>query len=86
MTKAEQLKSGLQALGPNFSAEICTICDGAGQYVQTYTAGCGMGYYRSMGRCDWCAGKGLLQGDVAAPDSVVNQVMTAGSEKNEQTN
>lgn len=38
---------------------LCGICNGKGQYEQTYTAGCGMGSFRSVGRCDHCEGTGL---------------------------
>lgn len=37
--------------------EKCSWCNGTGQYEQTYTAGCGMGYFRSLGPCERC-GKG----------------------------
>ena len=32
----------------------CGVCEGEGQYIQTYTVGCGGGDYRSMGTCEWC--------------------------------
>lgn len=32
----------------------CPMCDGAGQYEQTYNAGCGMGYFKSLGPCAMC--------------------------------
>ena len=32
----------------------CGHCAATGEYEQMYTAGCGGGYYRSMGRCDYC--------------------------------
>lgn len=34
--------------------EKCPICKGFGHYNQTYNAGCGMGFYRSSGPCDYC--------------------------------
>lgn len=37
--------------------EKCSWCDGTGQYEQMYTAGCGGGYFRSIGPCEQC-GKG----------------------------
>ncbi len=73
------LKTGLAALGPNFSARICYFCDGQGSYEQTYTAGCGGGYFRMRGRCDHCEGVGLMQGRERAPASVVNQVQLAAA-------
>lgn len=38
--------------------EVCPVCNGAGEYEQTYTAGCGGGYYRSLGPCECCTEKG----------------------------
>ncbi|MCW3783563.1 hypothetical protein [Defluviimonas salinarum] len=66
----------------------CGACDGAGEYPQRYTAGCGMGYYTSMGRCDVCRdpddgsnwkGVGLLYRDTGkpVPKSVVIQIENA---------
>lgn len=75
---AEALRRGLAAFGANFVAEICGLCDGEGSYLQTYTAGCGMGTYRMTGRCDCCAGTGLMQGRHGAPRSVLNQVLVRG--------
>lgn len=80
---AAKLKAGLAALGDDFVAHICGWCNGEGSYEQTYTAGCGGGYYRSYGGCDWCKGAGLvIKGahfpEAAAPESVVNQVVNAG--------
>lgn len=37
----------------------CTMCGGEGEYEQTYTAGCGGGYFQMKGTCDWCAGAGI---------------------------
>lgn len=37
----------------------CEMCAGNGEYEQTYTAGCGGGYFRMKGRCDYCAGTGI---------------------------
>jgi hypothetical protein len=36
----------------------CGWCNGRGEYEQTYTAGCGGGYYRSLGPCDHCRQEG----------------------------
>jgi len=38
----------------------CTVCKGKGETEQVYTAGCGMGSYKSMGPCSWCNGIGLV--------------------------
>lgn len=77
MSKA-QLEAGLAKLGPDFNAQLCVVCKGDGRYEQTYTIGCGMGTCRSMGKCDYCNGKGLMQGNKPAPESVRNQVLQAG--------
>lgn len=77
MAEAATLKRGLEKLGPGFRAEVCYFCSGEGAYEQTYTIGCGAGYYRSLGRCDHCEGEGLVIGNRAAPRSVIAQVMTA---------
>ncbi len=74
-----QLRRGLEKLGPQFGAAVCGMCAGRGQYEQTYTAGCGGGYYRSMGDCDECKGYGLVVGRKDAPRSVYDQVMRAGA-------
>ena len=39
--------------------ETCRMCDGEGEYKQTYTAGCGGGYFSMMGPCAWCSGAGI---------------------------
>jgi DnaJ-class molecular chaperone len=54
---------------------VCKVCNGDGQYEQTYNAGCGFGLYRSMGRCDFCRGQGYvyLNGE-PIPISVTNQI------------
>jgi DnaJ-class molecular chaperone len=80
MPTNKTLSDGLRALGKNFNADICSVCEGVGQLEQTYTAGCGMGSYRSMGKCDWCNGTGLIQNDAPAPLSVLNQVMQAAKD------
>ena len=80
---AAQLVRGLECLPANFIAAVCDICKGHGEYKQTYTAGCGMGSYRSTGGCDYCDGTGLLQGSKPAPDSVRNQVIEAAINKAE---
>lgn len=73
---AAELKRGLEQL-PDFAAAICFACDGKGQYRQTFTAGCGRGYYKTMSGCDYCDGTGLLQGSKPAPASVREQVLVA---------
>lgn len=75
---AEGLKRGLACLPPDFAARICGVCDGRGEYRQIYTAGCGGGYFKSMGACDYCDGTGLMQGRAPAPASVREQVLNAG--------
>lgn len=64
---------------------VCPVCDGKGETTQTYTAGCGQGYYKSKGPCELC-GKGehykgsgyvyraSLEG---VPKSVVEQIERA---------
>lgn len=74
---AIELKGGIAKLPTGFAASVCEICDGRGEYKQTYTHGCGRGYYSSMGSCDYCDGTGLLQGSRPAPDSVREQVLNA---------
>lgn len=64
--------------------EPCWACDGAGEREQSYTAGCGMGYYRTTGPCDHCRPRGSRhyngQGYVyketgtPVPDSVLIQM------------
>lgn len=75
---AEALKRGLAALPHNFVAELCDVCKGRGEYEQTFTNGCGMGYSRMRSGCDYCDGTGMLQGGKAAPASVREQVLNAG--------
>jgi hypothetical protein len=54
----------------------CSWCDGAGQYRQTYTVGCGGGSYRTMGSCDNCDGIGLVYFDGGpVPPSVIDQIL-----------
>lgn len=74
---ADELKRGLERLPYNFVARVCPSCEGEGRRDQTYTAGCGGGYFSMKGGCDWCDGTGLLQGTKAAPASVRNQVLCA---------
>lgn len=38
---------------PEF-VEVCPCCNKSGETEQTFNAGCGMGYYRSMGSCPMC--------------------------------
>ncbi|TIU88831.1 MAG: hypothetical protein E5W06_00240 [Mesorhizobium sp.] len=75
---AAELRAGLRQMQAGFLAELCGLCSGEGQYEQMYTAGCGGGYFRSMGGCDYCNGTGLRQGAGPAPISVVEQVTNAG--------
>jgi DnaJ-class molecular chaperone len=77
VSQADELAAGLKALGPDYNAVLCEVCKGMGRYEQTYTAGCGMGSYQTMGPCTWCNKTGLTQGKNAASDSVVNQVLQA---------
>lgn len=79
----EDLERGLAVL-PGFLAEICYTCGGTGMYEQTYTAGCGMGYYRSMGRCERCKGILLLQDGKPASRSVINQILVAAKDSNKK--
>lgn len=79
---AAALKRGLARMVAGFTAEICGLCDGTGQYRQMYCDGPN-GYYRAMGGCDWCDGTGLRQGKGAAPASVRAQVLNASSDKPE---
>lgn len=74
---ARQLQAGLAKLPYNFVAEICDTCKGRGEYEQTFTAGCGGGYYHSHSGCDYCDGTGLLQNHKPAPASVRAQVLNA---------
>jgi hypothetical protein len=68
---------------------VCGFCEGTGEYKQMYTAGCGGGYYHSMGPCDNCQQEGkssyhngagyVYKGDTrvrykGVPDSVLNQI------------
>lgn len=39
--------------------ETCPFCAGEGRYKQTYTAGCGQGYFTMNGPCDYCAETGI---------------------------
>ena len=63
--------------------EICPACNGAGEYEQTYNAGCGGGLYKSIGPCDYCAhpkrfmtGLGYrMKNRSVVPDSVINQIV-----------
>lgn len=68
---------------------VCGVCEGKGEYKQMYTAGCGGGYYHSMGPCDTCQQEGqagymngvgyIYKNDLryshkGVPDSVLNQI------------
>lgn len=72
------LRAGLLVLGDNFIGEICWACKGKTRRDQTYTAGCGGGYYTSSGDCEYCDKTGLMQHSKAAPQSVARQVILAG--------
>jgi hypothetical protein len=76
---AAELKRGLECLPVDFLASLCWSCGGEGRREQTFTAGCGGGYFRSNSGCGYCDGTGLLQGEKPAPDSVRNQVLIAGA-------
>jgi DnaJ-class molecular chaperone len=39
--------------------ETCGMCGGEGHYDQTYTAGCGGGYFTTKGPCDYCGETGI---------------------------
>ena len=80
---AAALQRGLAVLGEEYAARLCFACSGRGQYNQTYTAGCGGGYFQSMGPCAYCGEIGLRYGDetyATAPASVIEQVLNAGAE------
>lgn len=76
---AAALSAGLACLPSGFSAVLCEVCNGHGQYEQTYTAGCGGGYFRMKGACNCCEETGLLQNGRPAPISVIHQVLNAGT-------
>lgn len=53
----------------------CWSCGGDGEYLQTYTAGCGGGYFSMKGTCGYCNGTGILTKDrKPVPTSVINQI------------
>lgn len=72
------LRAGLMVLGSDFIGTVCPLCEGKGKREQMFTAGCGGGYFRSMGECEYCDGFGLLQNGNKPSDSVVVQVINAG--------
>ena len=74
---AANLKTGLTELGDEFLAELCPLCEGEGATLQTYTAGCGRGYYKARGPCELCKGASLVIGGKPAPKSVIQQVIVA---------
>jgi hypothetical protein len=76
---AAELKRGLSRMPSGFVAQVCWACDGRGARRQTYTAGCGGGYYSAMGGCDFCDGTGLMQGAKPAPASVRAQLLIAAA-------
>lgn len=60
------------------AVEACAICKGHGSYTQLYNAGCGGGYYESIGPCDYCDEVGFrykLSGDPVG-DSIIAQIIT----------
>lgn len=75
---AAAIKSGIARMPENFTAELCWACTGLTERMQTYTAGCGGGYHRMMGNCEYCCG-GLQQGGKPAHGSVVYQVLNAAN-------
>jgi len=85
---ARNLHLGLFMLGDDFAAELCPICTGEGAYDQTYNAGCGMGYFKSYGPCDYCGGAGLRYpgSRSAIPESVVFQVIRAANAEQDYRN
>lgn len=80
---AAKLERGLKNLPSDFVAQLCYVCRGQGQYKQMYTAGCGGGYYSSMGECEYCERTGLLIENKPAPVSVMYQVLNAAGEATE---
>lgn len=59
--------------------EVCPLCHGNGKRVQTYNNGCGMGFSRSTGPCDFCNVTGFVYKDTArgVTLSVTNQIAVA---------
>lgn len=62
-----QLLPGLGWKPLNWNADLlpshlrtCYWCGGHGVREDTYTAGCGGGYYRAKGKCDHCDGIGVI--------------------------
>lgn len=74
---AAELARGLKALPNSFCAELCWCCKGRGEYLQTFTIGCGLGTTKMHAGCDVCDGTGLLQVNKPAPTSVREQVLNA---------
>lgn len=56
--------------------KTCIFCEGTGSRVQTYNAGCGQGYYKASGPCDFCEETGFIYNSTgnAVPKSVVHQI------------
>lgn len=55
----------------------CPVCAGVGEHTQTFTYGCGAGYYRALGVCEYCRGIGLTYKGTwgqPAPPSVLEQI------------
>ncbi len=80
MKHVEKLKAGLANLTEDFYYKICVFCDGAGEYKQAYTVGCGGGYYHALGRCEFCDATGLASKknpDAKPSRSVMLQVLAA---------
>ncbi|MDR6952333.1 hypothetical protein J2X65_001688 [Ancylobacter sp. 3268] len=65
---AAQLTAGLARLPVNFMAGLCDGCKGTGS--PTWQAS-------PYEPCPICNASGLLQGDIEAPPSVLNQVLVA---------
>jgi len=75
MTREQDTSRFSNVVLPEY-VKACTVCEGEGRYVQSYNAGCGGGFFSSLGECDYCEGTGLImkQTGVSAPLSVVNQI------------
>lgn len=54
--------TALQIAGMNY-VTLCVLCSGKGEREQSYTIGCGMGSYSSVGCCDYCKGSGVRMKD-----------------------
>lgn len=55
--------------------KTCTMCGGEGEYPQTYTAGCGGGYFTMNATCHGCDGAGIRKtNNEKVPTSVLLQI------------